>query len=93
MFSTVSSWFVGIKPDDDGTEAIDSTGATVSVQSGEPSAADAKSSEQGVQQTEELETGKDLQQQLDEVSAKAVNTAKEWGCKLKFFKHTIIVIL
>lgn len=82
MFSTVSSWFVGIKPDDDGTEAIDSTGATVSVQSGEPSAADAKSSEQGVQQTEELETGKDLQQQLDEVSAKAVNTAKEWGSYL-----------
>ena len=87
MFSTVSSWFVGIKPDDEGAEVIGSQESASNKENKNSSSSitsnteSESSSQENKVEGEQSEDGKDIQAQLDEMSAKAVNTAKEWGGK------------
>ena len=89
--NSVSGWLGGIKPDDENTEAVDSEGKTVEViqqtQNKEKTEEKADLAEAADDNTGT--TTEDLQQQIDEFSAKAVSTAKEWG-SMSIFRIEVI---
>ena len=99
LTGNLSTWLVGVKPDDDSTENCvyeDGTLNKTNVAEPEP-AIDNKDEHnptkestptQGVKAAKEseneepqIDTMHQIQFDFDEVSTKAVNTAKEWGSK------------
>ena len=75
MSSSVSSWLGATKPDD---EAEDKKSETREEK--EDNAGDAEPKCNSDELNEESNPV-DVQQQFDEMGQKAVNAAKEWGCK------------
>ena len=71
--SSVSSWLGATKPDDSVTEESKNENNETSAE---------EIPDKNTETSDPNRSEKDIQQQMDEMGHKAVNTAKEWGCKL-----------